>query len=113
MIREKLYLECSCSSDEHTLRFTLWRSEFDDTQEVEIFAHVFLNDRPLLGRIKNAIKYIFGYKCRYGHWDEFITNDPEEVKRLRDMCNKFLELSDETLPKELNKNRKIRLGGEE
>ena len=38
----------------------------------EVFAHVFLRPDPLPKRIWNAIKYVFGYKCRYGHFDEFI-----------------------------------------
>jgi hypothetical protein len=45
------YLECSCTSPEHTVRF----AKDED--------------------------YVFGYKCRYDHFDEVIL-DREEVKKL-------------------------------
>lgn len=70
------YFECSCYSPEHTLRFMLHSPE-----DPEIFVHVFLGPDPLFKRIWNAIKYVFGYRCRYGHFDEFILR-PEDAERL-------------------------------
>lgn len=57
------FFECICGSEAHTLRFQL-----DD--DVELYTSVFLNQyRGFFGRLWIAIKYLFGYKCRYGHWD--------------------------------------------
>lgn len=73
---ENHYLECHCHSPEHTLVF-----HFDENEPNELYAHVFLNPDPFFKRIWNSIKYIFGYKCRYGHFDEFILN-PKDAKKL-------------------------------
>lgn len=71
------YFECRCFSDEHTLRFAL------DEDHGDIFAGVFLHNwEPFYKRVWIAIKYIFGYKCRYGHWDTFMMKS-EDYNRLR------------------------------
>lgn len=58
------FIECDCGSDEHTLRFTI------DAEEQVIYTSVFLNQwRPWYGRVWIALKYVFGYECKYGHWD--------------------------------------------
>jgi hypothetical protein len=78
------YFECSCHSPEHTLKFT-----FDDDPEYPaIYVCVFLAEGKLLTRIWNAIKYVLGYKCRYGHFDEFILQR-EDCDRLVSVVNKF------------------------
>lgn len=71
------FFECTCTSDTHTLKFKL--------DDVDLYTSVFLNQyRSFLGRIWVAIKYMFGYKCRYGHWDCFILK-PEDIDRLADL----------------------------
>jgi hypothetical protein len=35
-----------------------------------------------------AIKYVFGYTCKYGHWDCFIMQ-PKDAQRLKDMLGKL------------------------
>jgi hypothetical protein len=40
-----------------------------DPEEKEIYTDVYLPDKPWYKRIWLAIKYVFGYKCRYGFWD--------------------------------------------
>lgn len=80
------YFECSCSSSEHTLRFMLWEGD-----EPEVYAHVFLAPDPFFARIWNAIKYVFGYRCRYGHFDEFIMQ-PEDAERMIDLMTRYKEL---------------------
>ncbi len=67
------YFECDCNSPEHTLVFTL------DREDNEIYTSVFLNQyRPWWHRIWIATKYVFGYKCIYGHFEEFIM-DPKNA----------------------------------
>jgi hypothetical protein len=46
--------------------------------------HIFLSPDPWWQRIINAVKYVFGYKCRYGHFDEFLLR--------REDCDKFIAL---------------------
>ena len=85
MLDGTYFFECQCGSDEHTMRFTLDVSEEDPT----IYTSVFLNEWSFMKRIWIGIKYIFGYKCIYGHWDNWLMCD-EDAKRLRDMCNNYL-----------------------
>ncbi len=79
------YFECRCGSTEHTIRFTL------DKEDNELHTDIYLNQwRPLWKRIWVGIKYIFGYKCKYGDWDCWILNK-DDAKRLRDMCSEFID----------------------
>jgi len=78
------YFECSCGSSEHTIRFIL------DKDENELYTEIYLNQwRPLWKRILVGIKYIFGYKCKYGEWDCWILNQ-DDVLRLKNMLDEFL-----------------------
>lgn len=83
MLDGSYFFECKCGSDEHTLRFTL------DKEDKEIYTSVFLNHYDnIFKRLFRAIKYVFGYKCIYGHWDCWIMRD-EDVQKLFDMLNDF------------------------
>ena len=57
------------------------------------YAHVHLNKHSFFGRLKYGIKYIFGYQCRYGAFDEFIFNpeDADKLQRVVDHLNKPME----------------------
>jgi len=93
MERDTEYLECSCTSAEHLLRFTFdhgWKGECP-----EIFVDVQLNHfHGFWKRLWQGLKYIFGYKCRYGHWDESLLLG-DQVRQLRAMCDKHLAMWDE------------------
>ena len=63
---EILFL-CECSSCEHQL-IARW-----DKTDKEVYISILLsNCYGFWKRLWEAIKYIFGYKCRYGHFDEVI-----------------------------------------
>jgi len=81
------YFECECGADEHTLRFVLDKGPEDPCVYTSIFLYQY---RPWWKRIWVGIKYIFGYKSKYGHWGGWELQD-EDVKRLRDMCEGYLE----------------------
>lgn len=76
----KHYFECHCHSPEHLLTFTIW----DDDDLSFIYAYVFLNPEPWYKRIYKGLRYIFGYQCRYGYFDEFIL-DPKDIDRFIEM----------------------------
>jgi len=61
------YFECCCHSSEHLMHFHL---DHDDPSC--IYIHIHLSHDVWYKRIVNAIKYVFGYTCRYGHFDEFL-----------------------------------------
>lgn len=79
---------CKCESAEHQVIFKLydWESDRDwsaadfpassiiapaDPQDcAELVMEVHLsNFRGFFGRVWHAIKYVLGYRCRYGDWD--------------------------------------------
>jgi hypothetical protein len=88
VVDKKEYFECRCHSPEHTLSFVL----DDDKTFPALYGYVFLNEEPWYRRVLSAIKYAFGYKCKYGHFDEFILN-PDDCDRLMIMLKQFKSLS--------------------
>lgn len=62
---EELLL-CSCNSTEHSCII----SSIED--EPVIYLNVHLCKQPFFERLKYGIKYIFGYRSKYGDFDEFI-----------------------------------------
>ena len=91
MNNETEFFECGCYSPEHTLKFTL----DPDTGYIknhkwpELYTSVFLNPyRNWYQRIWVAIKYVFGYKCKFGHWDTFIMRN-EDIERLQTLLKKY------------------------
>jgi hypothetical protein len=54
------------------------------------YAHVHLVSHSFWSRVKYGIKYIFGYKSRYGAFDEFIFN-PEDAPRLQKLVDHLNE----------------------
>ena len=78
------YYECQCHTPEHTLRFWL----DDDPSDPSVFVSVFLANDSWYRRIASGLKYILGYKCRYGHFDEFILR-AEDCDRLIGILEKL------------------------
>ena len=77
------YLECRCHGDEHTLKF------LQDEEDKTIYTSVFLNQyHSFWKRLWIAIKYLFGYKCQYGHWDTWMLRY-EDIPRLKTMLDEM------------------------
>ncbi len=78
------FFECACHSDEHTLKFSY------DPEDNELYTSVYLNQyRNIFRRVWVAIKYVFGYRCKYGHWDCFIMQ-PKDAGRLRAFLDRVI-----------------------
>ena len=81
------YIECECETVNHILRFT----HDDNPSWPEIFVDVHLNQHyGFFKRLWYGIKYIFGFKSKYGQFEEVLLGK-EKVKELRDFCNEWLE----------------------
>lgn len=81
----KIMVDCNCYSDEHRAFFSL-----ADEKDL-IFMHIFLVDYDnIFKRIWKAVKYVFGYKCKFGHWDEFQLSR-REAKELMEMLNELID----------------------
>lgn len=86
------YFECICDSVEHTLRISALLNEDKKfyPNEEEIYFELFLNDwLPLYKKVWRALKYIFGYHCKYGHWENATLN-LQSMMRLRDLLDKYI-----------------------
>lgn len=84
MIKD-LAIRCACYSAEHTLQFLF------DEDENEIYTEVLLRQyRSFPKRVWVAIKYILGYKCRFGHFDCFEMS-PEAAEKLVEALREYLE----------------------
>jgi len=69
---------CSCNSTEHQILFL----KFEDDPEI-VYMQIHLSgNKSILGRIGRAIKYVFGYKSRFGDWDDFIL-EKEQLAEIR------------------------------
>lgn len=92
MNKQSEYFECVCGTDEHTLRFKL---DTHDPNDVELYTSVFLNQyRGFFKRLWIAVKYLFGYKCKYGHWDCTMIK-LEDADRLIKLLESYERLSTE------------------
>jgi len=72
---------CSCSSLEHQMFF--WYEEENKLLYTEVHLNTWHN---FFKRLWYGLKYAFGYKCRFGAWDEFFFGKEEE-KKLKKFLN--------------------------
>jgi hypothetical protein len=70
----KEYFECQCNADEHRIVF--------DIDEDGIFLSIFLEAGPWWMRLAAGIKYIFGVKSRYGHFECWLLQEKDEQRLL-------------------------------
>ncbi len=98
------YFECICDSDEHLLRFTYFVDEWNNIKEEDVFLSVHLSSCGFWWRLKNAIRYVFGYDCRYGHF-ESTTFRRSDAERLRDLMDRYINSGME----EADDSRKIKI----
>ena len=61
---------CECNSLEHIVIFQAIEGDVDE----EVYLHVHLSQRSFLQRLLCGIRYIFGYRSRFGDFDEIILN---------------------------------------
>lgn len=72
--KEPVVLICDCNSSEHQIIVTA------DKDKGLVFCHIHLASRGFFRRLINGTKYIFGYSCRFGHWEEFLFKKEHAVK---------------------------------
>ena len=89
-------LLCECSSSEHQMIMKY----FNDDNYPAVYVDVHLVKRSLWNRIKYAVKYIFGYKSKYGAWDEMILC-PEHINSLQSVVNHLKKIEAKRLQLDL------------
>lgn len=66
---------CVCGSMEHIFVVT--------ADDEDLLIEVHLSPLPLFERLKHAVQYVFGYRSRWGDFDEIVLN-PETALLLGD-----------------------------
>jgi len=100
------YFECHCHSDEHRLTFAI-DDEFDKDWPPELWAGSFLCQHlNVFQRAWVALKYLFGYKCKYGHFDCFVMK-PEDAPKFQQMVEKYMGMHNKWV-KELKERDNVR-----
>ena len=65
-MEESMIFICECHSYDHQAIFS------KDEENKQLFVSIHLNtNRNFFKRIWYAMKYVFGYKSKFGDWDEF------------------------------------------
>ena len=77
-------LICKCNSSEHQI--IIYHEEHENLFHCSIHLN---SNLGFWKRLVLGIKYIFGYGCKYGHWDEF-TFDRSHSKALRELSHQLL-----------------------
>ncbi len=85
------YYECICDSEEHALRITYFVDEWNNIDEDEVYFSVHM-EAPggVWSRLKTAVKYLFGYDCKYGHF-ECTTIKRQDAVRFRDLMDRYIQ----------------------
>ena len=78
---EELTIVCKCGLREH---------QFSMLYEDDCLAFVVhLSSRGFFRRVWKAIKYVFGYRSKYGDWDEILVSRTE-AERIRGFIGEYL-----------------------
>jgi len=83
------FIRCSCGACEHQAIITA-----DPDDGLVLVEFHLVTWQNILRRLWVAIRYVFGYRSRYGAWDELVM-DREQVAELREYLDKFLETGEE------------------
>lgn len=71
-------LVCECHSLDH--QFAFW---YDKENNLLYFEPHLTTHRNFFQRLWYGLKYAFGYKSKYGAWDEFIIKDEDKEKLIK------------------------------
>ena len=67
---------CSCHNVEHQM-VVRWD---EDEEPKMVYCEIHLNELPFFKRLWNGLKYIFGHKSNYGHFQEFIFSSKDAYR---------------------------------
>lgn len=79
---EKEFFICQCNNTEHQLVFNYFKDDIGG----DVYVEVHLVPDSFWKRIKNAVKYIFGHRSKYGDFDEFIFKK-EDANKLQEVVD--------------------------
>lgn len=96
------YYECKCCSGEHVVRMTYFTEDEDAMGMIEdgVYLSVYLPDQSFWRRLIDGVKYIFGHKSVYGHFDE-VELTLRDSKRFRDLLNRYIDSGHSVLKEDI------------
>jgi hypothetical protein len=87
------WADCTCGTPEHNMQFCYVPNPHEDDPP-ELYVNVFLVKYGFFRRLWTAIKYVFGHKSRYGHWDGMELSR-ESVQELRGWLDEYIATFDD------------------
>jgi len=75
-------VRCNCSSNEHIVIFDQSEDEPDD-----LYASIHLTKHSFFKRLWYALKYIFGYQCKYGAFENMIFDKDTLIESIEGIRN--------------------------
>jgi len=58
--------------------------------DVDLFLEVHLVKRGFWRRLRSGIRYIFGYKCKFGAFDS-LTFSPKKAEQIKSLLQEYLD----------------------
>jgi hypothetical protein len=90
--KKRLFTICDCQDPEHQFVLTY----YEDDEEKEMYMQVHLvNYDNFFRRLWTAVRYLFGYRSRYGEFDEVVLN----LDSVRTLVDFLLDFTDRTIIK--------------
>lgn len=82
MSDKEIFITCDCGYLEHLLHLSFFTDEKNKRDQI-IYVQIFLHpNNGIFRRCWLAIKYIFGHKSNFGHFDEILLREPQ-VKKIK------------------------------
>ena len=75
---------CDCGSIEHQIRVSY------DVDCQNVYVMMYLRKHKFFSRLWHGIKYIFGYQCKYGGFEEVVL-DVEKIKEMKKFLQKCIK----------------------
>lgn len=86
---KEIFVDCDCGLLEHMFAFRQW--DDDGWPTLSLNVHLSTWENPFR-RLWTAIKWVFGYRCQYGEWDEIVVS-PEKAKEIIKFLKEFVVYS--------------------
>lgn len=80
-MKSEEWIICECSSLEHFMRIS-YEPDFDEC----VYVTIHLSSLSFWQRLKLGIRYILGYKSRYGNFEEIVLSK-EKLKKVIDVLS--------------------------
>lgn len=85
---------CECMNEEHIIIFRY----DDDNDWKDVYMSYHLDNKGFLFRLKNAIRYLLGFKSKYGEFGELILPPTKDtIQKLEKVVKKLKELESNTI----------------